>query len=86
MASDVTAQTISDAGYDYRTVVAYCQATQYQAINNAKQAAVYANQQQVMANKKYEINLVIPKQELLLQEIRLIMSKYLGWNIIRWDY
>lgn len=46
LASGVTAQTISDAGYDYRTVVAYCQATQYQAINNAKQAAVYANQQQ----------------------------------------
>ena len=46
LATGVTAQTISNAGYDYRTVVAYCQATQYQAINNAKQAAVYTNQQQ----------------------------------------
>lgn len=45
LASGVTAQSIADAGYDYRTVVAYCQSTQYQAINNAKQAAVYSNQQ-----------------------------------------
>ncbi len=45
LASGVTAQSIADDGYDYRTVVAYCQSTQYQAINNAKQAAVYTNQQ-----------------------------------------
>lgn len=46
LGTGVTAQTISEAGYDYRTVVAYCQSIQYQAINNAKQAAVYTNQQQ----------------------------------------
>lgn len=37
---------IQAAGYDYRTVVFYCQSIQYQAINNAKQQAVYQNQQQ----------------------------------------
>ncbi|MBQ0013069.1 MAG: hypothetical protein KBS86_00655 [Proteobacteria bacterium] len=30
--------------YDYRTLLFSCQANQYQAINNAKQAALYANQ------------------------------------------
>ncbi|MDR0741198.1 MAG: hypothetical protein LBF28_00285 [Rickettsiales bacterium] len=37
---------IQSAGYDYRTVVFYCQSNQYKAINNAKQEAVYTNQQQ----------------------------------------
>ncbi len=36
---------IYDAGYDYRTVLAYCKSMNYQAINNARQAAVYENQQ-----------------------------------------
>ncbi|MDR1338377.1 MAG: hypothetical protein LBJ73_05125 [Rickettsiales bacterium] len=36
---------IQAAGYDYRTVLFYCQSAQYKAINNAKQAAVYQNQQ-----------------------------------------
>lgn len=31
--------------YDYRTLVFYCQANQYEAINSAKQKAVYENQQ-----------------------------------------
>ncbi|MFQ6739081.1 MAG: TrbI/VirB10 family protein [Alphaproteobacteria bacterium] len=31
--------------YDYRTLLFSCQANQYQAINNAKQDALYANQQ-----------------------------------------
>ncbi|MCQ2581694.1 MAG: hypothetical protein MJ170_01795 [Alphaproteobacteria bacterium] len=31
-------------GYDYRTVLAYCQASNYKAINNAKQEALYQNQ------------------------------------------
>ena len=34
-------------GYSYSTLVAYCQSSNYQAINNAKQAAVYQNQQDV---------------------------------------
>lgn len=37
---------IQQAGLDYRTVVFYCQTNQYEAINNAKQQAVYQNQQQ----------------------------------------
>lgn len=37
---------ISQSGYDYRTVLAYCQSLNYQAINNAKQDALYQNQQQ----------------------------------------
>ncbi len=31
--------------YDYRTLAFYCQSNQYQAINNAKQEALYQNQQ-----------------------------------------
>ena len=36
---------ISQSGYDYRTVLAYCQSLNYQAINNAKQDALYQDQQ-----------------------------------------
>lgn len=32
-------------GYSYSTLIAYCQASNYEAINNAKQKAIYANQQ-----------------------------------------
>lgn len=38
-------QDLYDAGYDYRTVAAYCKSLNYQAINNAKQDALYKNQQ-----------------------------------------
>lgn len=41
---------INNAGYDYRTVLMYCQSMNYQAINNAKQDAVYQNQQQQFQN------------------------------------
>jgi len=41
---NATAATIQEAGYDYRTVEFYCQSSQYQAKNNAKQEAVYENQ------------------------------------------
>ena len=44
---DATAQIIQDSGYDYRTVLAYCQSLNYQAISNAQQDAYYQNQQQV---------------------------------------
>lgn len=37
---------IAAAGYDYRTVLFYCQSLNYQAINNAKQDALFQNQQQ----------------------------------------
>lgn len=37
---------IAQSGYDYRTVLAYCQSLNYQAINNAKQDAYYQSQQQ----------------------------------------
>ena len=40
------ANEIANSGYDYRTVLAYCQSLNYQAINNAKQDAYYQNQQQ----------------------------------------
>ena len=39
------ADELSRTGYSYSTVVAYCQASNYQAINNAKQEALYQNQQ-----------------------------------------
>ena len=35
---------IAQSGYDYRTVLAYCQSLNYQAINNARQDAYYQNQ------------------------------------------
>ncbi len=38
-------EQIYSSGYDYRTVLAYCKSKNYQAINNARQAAVYENQQ-----------------------------------------
>ncbi|MCL2749220.1 MAG: hypothetical protein FWE50_04070, partial [Alphaproteobacteria bacterium] len=41
-----SAQQISDDGFDYRTVVAWCQASQYQAMNMARQQAVFDNQMQ----------------------------------------
>lgn len=40
-AADIT----MNSGYSYSTVLGYCQSLNYQAINNAKQAAVYQNQQ-----------------------------------------
>lgn len=40
-----SAEEIYSAGLDYRTVLFYCQSSQYEAINNAKQQAVYENQQ-----------------------------------------
>ncbi len=39
-------QAIYDAGLSYSNVLFFCQSSQYQAINNAKQEAVYQNQQQ----------------------------------------
>lgn len=55
-----------DAGYDYRTVAAYCKSLNYQAINNAKQDALYKNQQDEnnknsiasMDNKTYNENVL----------------------------
>lgn len=41
---------IYNSGYDYRTVLAYCQSLNYQAINNAKQDALYQKQQEVFSN------------------------------------
>ncbi len=38
-------------GYDYRTILFYCQANQYKAINMARQDAVYQNQQQQFTNQ-----------------------------------
>jgi len=43
--SATIAQELQKLGYSYSTLVAYCQASNYEAINNAKQAAVYQNQQ-----------------------------------------
>lgn len=40
-----SAEDIYSAGLDYRTVLFYCQSSQYKAINNAKQDALYQNQQ-----------------------------------------
>lgn len=46
----ITAGEIAQSGYDYRTVLAYCQSLNYQAINNAKQDAYYQNQQNTFSN------------------------------------
>lgn len=45
---------IYNKGMDYRTVLFYCQSNQYQAINNAKQDAIYQNQQAQFQNS-YEV-------------------------------
>lgn len=39
-----------ESGYSYSTVVAFCQSKNYQAINSAKQDAIYQNQQQQFQN------------------------------------
>ncbi|MDR0967283.1 MAG: hypothetical protein LBL75_00395, partial [Rickettsiales bacterium] len=44
LTSSTTAETLIQAGIDYRTAVAYCQSLQYTAINNAKQEAYYNSQ------------------------------------------
>ena len=44
--NNAKANEIANSGYDYRTVLAYCQSLNYQAINNARQDALYQNQQQ----------------------------------------
>ena len=46
----ITTADIAQSGYDYRTVLAYCQSLNYQAINNAKQEAYYQNQSQTFQN------------------------------------
>lgn len=43
---NLTAKVIAESGYDYRTVLAYCQSLNYQAISNAQQDALYQNQQE----------------------------------------
>ena len=42
---DTKKEELYDAGYDYRTVLTYCKSLNYQAINNARQDALYKNQQ-----------------------------------------
>ena len=43
-------QNIYNDGYDYRTVLMYCQSMNYQAINNVRQDALYQNQQEQFQN------------------------------------
>lgn len=43
-----------ESGYDYRTVLAYCESQNYQAINNAKNTAYYTNVQQQAQKKQNE--------------------------------
>lgn len=45
-----TLSEINAAGYSFSTVEFYCRSTSYQAINNAKQDALYQNQQQTFQN------------------------------------
>lgn len=45
-----TLENIIYSGYDYRTILAYCQSLNYQAINNAKQDAYYKNQVDTFKN------------------------------------
>lgn len=43
--SSQASRITNESGYSYSTVVAYCQSKNYQAINNAKQEALFQNQQ-----------------------------------------
>ncbi len=49
-------ETIHNAGLDYSSVLFYCQANQYKAINNAKQDALFQNQQQQFQQNNGIIN------------------------------
>lgn len=49
-----SAEEIYESGLDYRTVLFYCQSNQYKAINNAKQDALYQNQQEQF-QKNYKV-------------------------------
>lgn len=43
--ADESCATTDCGGYDYRTILFYCQSLNYKAINNAKQEALFQNQQ-----------------------------------------
>ena len=43
-------ESIYQAGYDYRTVLMFCESLNYQAINNARQDALYQDQQKQFKN------------------------------------
>lgn len=49
---------IMASGYDYRTVLAYCQSMNYQAISNAQQDALYQDQQ-----KQFQTNYGTPTNQ-----------------------
>ena len=47
---DKVTDKIYQAGYDYRTVLMFCESLNYQAINNARQDALYQDQQKQFKN------------------------------------
>ena len=47
---------IQEMGYEYRTVLAYCQSLNYEAINNARQDALYQDQQKQFQTNYGTIN------------------------------
>lgn len=47
---DNATESIYQAGYDYRTVLMFCESLNYQAINNARQDALYKDQQTQFQN------------------------------------
>lgn len=44
-----------NSGYSYSTVTGYCQSLNYQAINNARQDAIYQNQKDNFNNQGYQV-------------------------------
>ena len=42
---DINAYSVRNSGYSYSTILGYCQSLNYQAINTARQNAVFENQQ-----------------------------------------
>ena len=57
------ANEIANSGYDYRTVLAYCQSLNYRAISNAQQDAYYQNQQQVFQETYGKVGNQTPQQQ-----------------------
>ncbi len=49
---------ISNSGYSYSTVAFFCQSLNYQAINNARQDAVFQNQQQQFLKNDYQTSTI----------------------------
>ena len=64
----VVKEDLQKLGYSYSTLVAFCQSSNYQAINNARQAAIYQNQQSTDNKNSVASNNANPSQGVYTKE------------------